>query len=217
MVRRILLGVLAVLIVLGVWIAIDLNDRSRHTLRDFDPHEVARLETRMWRSYYEHRSLRLFSDLVKLLREQYHLPFWQGTLGAYHAARAAVVFQRGHERPDYLLALPDLISYYTLIDAASLEPLRVPEVSASELEWWIVHRQRTQHPAGDLARALAVEQAGIFHQAVDDFSDHARARAEAMDLCDAGNAHGGASDAAWAQIQNVLDRSWSTLYTVVNR
>ena len=33
-----------------------------------------RLETRIWRSYYEHRSLRLFADLVTLLREQYHLP-----------------------------------------------------------------------------------------------------------------------------------------------
>jgi hypothetical protein len=217
MARRILLGVLAVVFVLGVWIAVDLNDHSRHTLREFDPHEVARLETRMWRSYYEHRRLRLFADLVTLLREQYHLPVWQAYLGAYHAARAAVVFQRGGELADYRLALPDLIHYYSLIDAASIEPLRVPEVSDAELEWWIVHRQRAQHQPGDLAHALAVLQAGIFHQPLEDFAEHAGVRAEAMDLCDAGNAHGGASEAEWAKIQGVLDRSWSALHTVVNR
>jgi len=205
------------MVLLCGWVAKDLVDHSRHPLRDFDPHEVARLETRMWRSYYEHRSLRLFGDLVTLLREQYHLPFWRACQGAYHAARAAVVFQRGHVRTDYLLALPDLISYYNLIDAASTERLRVPEVSADELEWWIVHRQRDQHQPGDLAHALAVEQAGIFRQPVANFNDHANARAEAMDLCDAGNAHGGASEAEWAKIQSVLDRSWSSLHAAVNR
>ena len=217
MVRRILLGVLAVVGVLGVWIAVDLNDHSRHTLRDFDPHEVARLETRMWQSYHEHRSLRLFSDQVTLLREQYRLPLWQSCLGAYYAAHALVVFQRSHEQPGYRLALPDLVHYYRLIDAVSIEPLRVPEVSAAELEWWIVHRQRAQHQAGELEHALAEVQAGIFHQPPDDFREHAGARAEAMELYDAGNAHGGASAAEWRKIQSVLDRSWSALHTVVNR
>ena len=80
-----------------------------------------------------------------------------------------------------------------------------------------MHRQRAQHQPGDLAHALAVTQASIFHRPIDDFTEHATARADAMDLCDAGNAHGGASEAEWAKIQGVLDQSWSALHTVVNR
>ena len=120
------------------------------------------------------------------------------------------MFQRGDNRPDYLLALPDLISYYSLIDAASLEPLRIPEVSATGREWWIVHRQRAQYQPGDLAHALAVEQSAVFHQPVDDFTAHATARAEAMDLCDTGSGE-------WTKIQSMLDQSWSALHIVVNR
>ena len=217
MVRRILLGLSVAAALLGAWVAKDWAGHARHSLRDFDPHEVARLETRMWRSYYAHRSFRLFADLVTLLREQYHLPFWRACAGAYHAARAAAVFQRGHDRAEYSRALPDLVSYYQLIDAASTERLPVPEVSADELEWWIVHRQRSVHQPGDLARALAVEQAAVFQQPEADFTAHGSARAEAMDLCDAGNAHGGATEAEWAQIHSALDRAWSALRSAVNR
>ena len=215
--RRILRGLLLLFVFLVVWIAKDLAFSPRHSLRDFDPHEVARLETRMWRSYYDHHSVRLFADLVTLLRDQYHLPFWRACVGGYHAARAAVVFQRGHERPDYLLAMPDLVSYYQLVNAASTEPIPVPAVAATELEWWIVHRQRDRHPPGDLARALAVEQAVIFHQPEGDFAVHAKARADAMDLCDAGNAHGGNTEAEWTRIAQVLDDSWTSLRQAVAR
>jgi hypothetical protein len=214
--RRILIGFTVVVAVLGLWIATDLLDRSRHSLRDFDPHEVARLETRMWRSYYNHRSFRLFADLVTLLRDQYHLPFWKAAAGAYHAAHGAVVFQRGHERPDYLLALPDIIRYYELVRAASAEPFPVQRVSEAELEWWIVHRQRDRHARGDLAQSLAEEQARLFRRPAGDFTEHAGARAEAMRICD-DRASAGASEEVWAHIQEVLDRSWTSLHTVVNR
>lgn len=201
--------------VLAVWVARDLSDHSRHSLREFDPHEVARLENDMWRAYYDHHSLRLFADLVTLLRQQYHLPFWRACVGAYHAARAAVVFQRGHNRSDYGLALPDLVRYYTLVRQASTEDFPVQTVSQEELEWWIVHRQRDHYTYADLARTLAVEQAAIFRQPESDFAAHAQARAEAMRLCDNRAALGSASEADWAHIGEVLDSSWSSLHTAV--
>ena len=91
---------------LVLWIAFDLARSGAHDLRDFDGHQVARLETAMWRSYYDHQPIRLFAQLTELLRSQFHLPFWQSCLGAYHAARAAVVFQRGQSHAGYRLALP---------------------------------------------------------------------------------------------------------------
>jgi hypothetical protein len=63
--------------VLAVWIGSDLALPRRSSLLRFDGHEVGRLETEMWRSYYGHRPVRLYGQLVELLRRQYHLPLWR--------------------------------------------------------------------------------------------------------------------------------------------
>lgn len=107
----------------------------------------------MWKSYYSHERLRMFGQLAELLRTQYHLSFWTSRVGAYHAARAAVVFQAGHGRQDYERALPGLVLYYRLILKNSSTPFDVEKVARAELEWWIVHRERSRHQPGDLERA----------------------------------------------------------------
>src|SRR5205085_5930209 len=98
---RLLLLLLALLVILSAWIAFDLTRAQTTSIRRFDPDEVARLETAMWRSYYDRRRLRLFFQLGELLRTQYRFPFWQSQRVAYHAARAAFVFKDGHSRADY--------------------------------------------------------------------------------------------------------------------
>jgi hypothetical protein len=87
---------------LTLCIGVDMLYPTRTDFRAFDAHDVAALETRMWRSYYEHRAFALFSELPELLQREYGMPFWQSNLAAYHAAKAAVIFQRGHNRTEYL-------------------------------------------------------------------------------------------------------------------
>jgi hypothetical protein len=192
---------------LGAWLVYDFSRGGRHDLREFDPHEVARIETAMWRSYYDHQRVKLFGELSTLLRRQFRLPFWRSCVGAYYAARSAVVFQRGKERLDYLLALPHLVDYYGLIRQASATPFDVQRVAELELEWWIVHRQRDRHAPGDLERALAELQSAIYGLPAADFRQHARFRAEAMLVRDAGG--------DWGRIGELLDRSWVALYDAV--
>jgi hypothetical protein len=192
---------------IAVWIAYDFAVPGRHDLRDFDPHEVGREETAMWRSYYDHRPVKLFAELATLLRHQFHVPFWRSCLGAFYAARSAVVFQKGHDRAEYEQALPDLVRYYSLIRRASATPFDVDRVAALELEWWIVHRQRDHHPPGDLDRALAQLQAAIYQRPEADFARHARLRAEAMLIRDGGG--------DWGRIASLLDGSWVSLRDAV--
>src|ERR1043165_5069612 len=90
--------ILLVVVLVAAWIAFDLTRTPTTDIRRFDPDEVARLETQMWRSYYSRRRLRLFVELGELLRSQYHFPFWQSQRVADHAARAAFVFKAGHSR-----------------------------------------------------------------------------------------------------------------------
>jgi len=202
---------------LVLWMGVDMAVPSSSSLIRFDGHEVGRLETEMWRSYYAHQPARLYWQLLDLLRRQYGLPFWRACLGAYHAAHAAVVFQRGHNRAEYDLALGDLVSYYSIIRRSSDIPFPVEETARLELEWWIVHRERARQTPGDLERSLASLQAAIYQRPESLFQEHAKARADAMLLRDAAAESGAISEQDWKRIGGLLDRSWVSLQAAVTR
>src|ERR1700674_2289945 len=108
--RKIILRVLALVLALLIGgILYDLFIPRTTQMREFDPDEVARLETDMWRSYYEKHRLRLFNQMSELLRTQYHMPLVRSNATAYYAANAAFVFKQGKQRSDYEKALPDLV------------------------------------------------------------------------------------------------------------
>jgi hypothetical protein len=216
LVSRLLLLLLVLVVLLSAWIAFDLTRTPQTSIRRFDPDEVARLETAMWRSYYSRQRLRLFFELGELLRSQFHFPFWQSQRVAYHAARAAFVFKDGHSRADYERALPDLVVYYEAIRRTSDVPFEPQRAAGLELEWWIIHRQRAEHKEGDLANALAATAAEVYQVPPLRLAEHARLRAEAMTIRDSTAAAGGVTAADWAHIDQLLHDSWRSLHQAVN-
>src|SRR4051794_35388756 len=93
---RILLRVFAVIAILLICgVLYDLFYPRKTKLREFDADEVARLETAMWRSYYEKQRVRLFNQATELLRTQYHMTPVKSNVVAYYAANAAFVFKGG--------------------------------------------------------------------------------------------------------------------------
>ena len=100
--RKVIVRVIALILALVICAVLyDLFwPRTTH-MREFDPDEVARLETAMWRSYYEKQRVRLFNQMTELLRSQYHMTPVKSNLVAYYAAKAAFVFKEGKERADY--------------------------------------------------------------------------------------------------------------------
>jgi hypothetical protein len=206
----------ALIIVLFAWVAYDLYAPRRTRLRDFDADEVARLETAMWRSYYTRERLRLFGQLAELLRTQYRLPLWRSNVVAFRAARAAFVFKDGHTRADYERALPDLQSFYNSIRAVSDTDFDPERAARLELEWWIVHRERRAHAPGDLEGALANLAAEIYRVTPERLSEHARLRAEAMEIRDTKADEGGVTEEDWKRIDELLHESWRSLHQAVN-
>jgi len=199
------------------WMALDLYLPAHGSMRDFDPHDVGRLETAMWRSYYDHHPVRLFAELAATLRTQYHFRVVRAWAGALYGARAAVVFQRGRQREEYERALPDLRRFYALIREQSDPPFDPNKAARLELEWWIVHRQRAMHPAGDLETALAALQAEVYQTSADQFQEHAKARADAMLIRDQRAAAGTLNEDDWRRIGELLDRSWTSLWAAVQQ
>ena len=214
--RRALAVVAALFIILAAWIAYDLYAPRRTTLRDFDPDEVARLETEMWRSYYSRQRVRLFTEMSELLRTQYRLPLWRSNAVAYQAAKAAFVFKDGHSRADYERALPALVSFYKSIREVSDTDFDPQRAARLELEWWIIHRERARHPPGDLDRALASLASEVYRVPAERLLEHARLRAEAMDIRDAKAEQGGVTEEDWKRIDELLHQSWRSLHRAVN-
>lgn len=214
--RKIIRILLSILIALVAYTAFDLFAPHSSRMRDFDPDEVARLDTAMWRSYYAKQQLRLYNQLTELLRSQYNLPFIRSNTVAYQAARAAFVFKGGHNKQEYEKALPYLASFYSSIRKVSDIPFDVDRAARLELEWWIIHRERDRHAAGDLARALAELSSELYQMPAERFAEHGRLRAEAMTIRDTKADTGGVTEADWAKIHELLRLSWRSLKESVN-
>jgi hypothetical protein len=194
------------------WAAAELARPRRTDIRVFDPDEVARLETAMWRSYYDRRRLPLFGQLVSLLQGQFHLQPLRAVAMAGLAARAAAVFQVGFSHDDYRRALPYLERYYAGIRTVSEVPFDPRRAAALELEWWIVHREVEDHPPGDLEHALAELAAELYQVPAERLWTHAARRAEAMTIRDrTSRREVGVLDDDWDRIEAVLWVAWKAL------
>jgi hypothetical protein len=213
---RVKMIILAILALALAWLGYDLYGPRSSKLRDFDPDEIARLETDMWRSYYAKDRVRLFTQLAELLRSQYHMPFATSNTVAYRAAKAAFIFKEGKKRADYEKAIPHLVKFYQAIRDGSDTPFDVEKAAGLELEWWIVHRQRARHEPGDLDRALAELPAEIYQAPVEKMMEHARLRAEAMTIRDKKAESNGVTEEDWKAIEALLRASWQSLWRAVN-
>ena len=191
------------------WAVAELARPRRVDIRMFDPDEVARLETAMWRSYYDRRRLPLFGQLVALLQGQFHLQPLRAVALAGLAARAAAVFQVGASHADYRRALPYLERYYRGIRAVSTVAFDPARAAGLELEWWIVHREVDDHPPGDLEAALAAEP---YQVPAERLWTHASRRAEAMAIRDRTSRRPvGVLEDDWDRIEAVLWVAWKAL------
>lgn len=209
-------SVLLIAVVLVAGVLYDLYFPRTAKMREFDADEVARLETAMWRSYYDKKQLQLFNQLSELLRTQYHMPLVRSNQVAYYAVNAAFTFKDGKTEKDYERALPDLVKFYGAIRNMSDIPFDVDRVAHLELQWWIIHRERWKRQTDELPQALAELQATIYGVAIDRLMEHGRLRAQAMAIRDTKADDGQAmTEEDWTRINDLLRQSWRSLADAV--
>jgi hypothetical protein len=117
--RRIVLA-LAILIAAGVAYACWPRQAD---LRAFDPVEMARLETAMWRDYYEKHYPRLLYHLYESSRTQFGFSPLASVRISLSAALAAKTFQPTRSRTEAEAAISYLVTYYGLLRQAA--PVRL--------------------------------------------------------------------------------------------
>ncbi len=109
--RRLWIGMLLIVLAAAAW----GGWPRRADLRAFEPAEMARLETAMWRDYYEKRYPALFYHLTTLSRTQFGFSPLDSVRIALSAARAANAFQPTRSRAAAAAAMPQLVGYYELL------------------------------------------------------------------------------------------------------
>jgi len=122
-------------------------------LRGFDPAGMARLETAMWRDYYERHYPSLFYHLYESSRTQFGFSPLDSVRIALSAAQAAKTFQPTHSRVEAVAALPHLVDYYSLLRAAAPSAFELAETANLELDWWQARRE--QVAPGDYGLTIA--------------------------------------------------------------
>jgi hypothetical protein len=186
----------------------------RHAdLRAFEPPEIARLETAMWRDYYEKRYGALFYHLYALSRTQFGFSPLDSLRIALAAARAAKAFQPTRSREAAGAALPQLVAYYRLLAAAAPGGFDVEEAARLELDWWQARREAVgpEQYGRTVARVAAItygkqpDEASLVISGI--------GRAEAMAYRDVrGQAM---SDQDWSEIECRLRRAYQSLRAAV--
>jgi hypothetical protein len=182
-------------------------------LRAFDPTEMAQLETAMWRDYYEKHYPRLFYHLYELSRTQFGFSPLDSFRIALSAAEAAKTFQPTRSRAEADAALPQLVTYYRLLQPAAPVAFDVSEAARLELDWWQARREKVGPK--DYGRTVAEVAALTYGKSKDDpaILESGIIRAEAMAYRDA---RGGAmTEADWSNIETQLLRAYRLLKTSV--
>lgn len=186
----------------------------RHAdLRAFEPAEIARLETAMWRDYYDKRYGALFYHLYALSRTQFGFSPLDSLRVAWAAAQAARAFQPTRSREAADAALPKLVTYYRLLVSAAPGGFDVEAAARLELDWWQARREAAgpEQYGLTIARVAAItygKQPGEPSLVTSGIG-----RAEAMAYRDArGQAM---TDHDWSEIECRLRRAYQSLKAAV--
>jgi hypothetical protein len=187
--------------------------RTAH-LRAFSPEAMGRLETAMWRDYYDHRYAALFAALYRVNRHQYGLSPWDSVRVAYFAAKAAKVFQPSRNRAEAKTAIPWLVRYYGVIQTRSHEPFDVGTAAEAELDWWQLRREdAAPEEYGKVVARVAEEVYGTHDEKL---RQSARLRAAMMNYRDQ-RSDGRMRELDWRTIEDNLVRSFTLLKRAVER
>ncbi len=149
----------------------------------FDPAAVAYYEVEGWKAYYDRSWIRLLRLIVALAQAQFHIPFPQSILAAYHITRASVGWvPKEHDSAGILRHLRD---FYALARRYSGMSFNVERAAELELQYWDVHRQlvgQTDKTAFiDTMTQLHAEVFGITEA---DARESAKLRVEANNVLD---------------------------------
>ncbi len=185
--------------------------------KDFDPDELARLETRMWKAYYRRQPLRLLVLLVRALRAQAQVSWPRGLRASLLLTRAAAGFARASG--EYERFAPDIGRGYRMLGLP--DHVDVEAVARHELRWWVVRREiglAAGEAAGDAITDLYTALYDLPRERV---AEAGRLRGLAAEVRDRGanddpEGPRAAGSAYWPEVARLMRDSYRSLRTALD-
>jgi hypothetical protein len=179
---------------------------------DFDPDELARLETRMWKAYYRRQPARLFGLLVQAIRAQARVSWPRALAASLLLTRAAAGFAR--VTGDYERFAPDVGRAYRMLKLP--EHVDVEAVARHELRWWVVRREIGLAAGAAAGDSITDLYAALYDVPRDRVAEAGRLRGVAAEVRDQGASDDpegstGAGDAYWPEVARLLRESYRSL------
>jgi hypothetical protein len=183
---------------------------------DFDPDELARLETRMWKAYYRRQPARLFGLLVMAIREQAHVSWPRALAASLLLTRAAAGFARS--TGDYERFAPDIVRGYRILGLP--EHLDIEAVARHELRWWVVRREIGLEAGTAAGESITDLYAALYEVPRERVSEAGRLRGIAAEIRDRGasvdpDGPRGPGTTYWPEVARLLRQSYRSLYAAI--
>lgn len=182
-------------------------------LRAFDYEKVARYDSQMWRAYYNHHFLKLFGQLLRLIKNQLGMSWPQTLRAAYLASWAAADYRLNRGGVNKQRILKNLTQFYKIVSTKSTSPFDYRKAAESELKWWDVHRSSYKNNQG-LEDSLAESAAIIYNVPPAALKTYARYRAEAM-IIPQHEGDGQPQPPDWRRVHQLLVEAWQSLHEAV--
>lgn len=185
---------------------------TAHWGRDFDPDELARLETRMWKAYYRRQPARLLVLLIQAVRAQAGLSWPRSIWVSLLLTRAAAGFARS--TGDYDRFAPDIGRAYRQM---RLPPeVDVDAVARHELRWWVVRREIGLAAGQAAGESITDLYASLYDVPREVVAEAGRLRGLAAEIRDRGAADDpekprAAGEAYWSEVARLLRDSYRSL------
>jgi hypothetical protein len=185
--------------------------------RDFDPDELATLETRMWKAYYRRQPLRLLVLLIQALRAQAQVSWPRALWASLLLTKAAASFARS--TGEYERFAPDIGRGYRALGLP--DHVDVDAVSRHELQWWVVRREIGPAAGAAAGEAITDLYAALYDVPRDHVAEAGRLRGVAAEVRDRGamdDPEGPAAtgSAYWPEVARLLRDSYRSLKSALD-
>lgn len=185
--------------------------------KDFDPDELARLETRMWKAYYRRQPARLFMLLVQALHAQARVSWLRALRASLLLTRAAAGFARS--TGDYERFAPDIGRGYRMLRLP--DHVDVEAVARHELRWWVVRREIGLAAGQAAGNSITDLYASLYDVPAERVAEAGRLRGLAAEIRDRGAASDpdgpkGAGKAYWPEVALLLRDSYRSLRSALD-
>ena len=180
--------------------------------RDFDPDDLASLETRMWKAYYRHQPARLFVLLIQALRAQAQVAWPRALRASLLLTRAAAGFARSSG--DYERFAPDIVRGYRTLGLP--DHVDVEAVARHELRWWVVRRELGLAAGAAAGAAITDLYAALYEVPRERVAEAGRLRGMAAEVRDRGatedpDGPAGSGRSYWPEVARLLRDSYRSL------